>query len=155
MKKKLSLLLFSSLLMLPSAAFASESTVNDEIIEGVNVKGFAAESLSSVSALAAADTPHYFGETKVYAIGGASAFSDAYTNSSKEKQLRIDRIYAKAKLYVSGDLYSSDVDDQKDASHAGIYTAYGVRNIGNQESIGEHKFENAGYKIVIFETEDT
>ncbi|MMZ53031.1 hypothetical protein D1872_148090 [compost metagenome] len=168
MKKKIVSLLMSTALLLPSAAFASETSVNsdvykvddqmlykvdDQVVYGKNVIGATAEPTSSVSLSAAA--PYYRGETKVYAIGGCSAFSDAFTDYMQGTTLRIDRIYVKAKLYVGGILSAWDTDDQRNASHAGIYAGYGVRIIGDQESIGEHKFEQAGYKIVTLETSDT
>lgn len=150
----------STALLLPSAAFASETSVNsdvykvdDQVVYGKNVIGVTAEPTSSVGLSAAA--PYYRGETAVYAIGGCSAFSDAFTDYMQGTPKRIDRIYVKAKLYVDGVQSATGVDDQQNASHAGIYAGYGVRVWGDQESIGEHKFEHTGYKVVVLETSDT
>ncbi len=160
-KSVVSSVLAVSILALPSISFAAgdpeiEKELLKEPANGVSVVVTTPELEQPQNGIAAATAaPYYRGQSKVYAIGGVSSFSDVFTDYTQVQTLSIDRVYVKSKQYINGIYTQSAVDDQKKASHAGIYVAYGARTIGDQEVLGEHKFEQTGYKVTILETTDT
>lgn len=150
-----------SLLTAPTVSFASsgsetEAELLKQPADGISIITTNPEPDGTLAkGVAAATVPFYRGQSKVYAIGGVSSFSDVFTDSSQATPMSIDRVYVKSKQYVDGYYANFAIDDRKRASHAGIYVKYGARPTGNQEVLGEHKFEQTGFKVVTLETTDT
>ncbi|MEL7657878.1 MAG: hypothetical protein AAGU75_18445 [Bacillota bacterium] len=66
----------------------------------------------------------------------------------------IDRIMAKARLYVGGALYSDGIDDQTNASYAGAKPSkFPAFHLSSDELYGSHAFEMAGYQSWYPETQ--
>lgn len=77
---------------------------------------------------------------------GATAYSDSYTSSNKSTRAPIDHIYAKVTAYVSGSFQGSKTDNEWDTSRAGACVGVLKSFWQNEETYGNHTFEESGFE---------
>lgn len=152
------LLLSSAILLSPTSVFASnaDQTLPSIVYDTAQLQEKSFEpAITNVGArLSASLTPYWTAQTIVTTNDGATSVSDSFTDTSKQKRLTINRIYAKVKLYEDGGYKGSSEDDQSDLSHAGAQFA-SPAGPSDTEAYGAHKFEHAGYQSWYPETYDT
>lgn len=112
-----------------------EKSYSPEAIEGVSIR---------------ADNPrpyfHAVSELKTGVFNYyAKSYSESTYDSDRSRFLAIDYIMAKAKLYQSDALFSSNTDEQTHASYAGISTDVPGSSKNFLELYGAHAFEQQGY----------
>jgi hypothetical protein len=76
----------------------------------------------------------------------AGAYSNSWTSTSESSRMAIDRIYAKARLYNNGGIYSSKVDDNTNSSYAGAVISNWPTSYSGTELYTNHIFQESGYQ---------